>query len=180
MPPKLQLIGQRFGKLVVLCFDRIKNRESFWQCQCDCGNTAVVRGHKLRTGYTKSCGCYYKETHRGILHPSFKHGAAGRGKETAEHRTWRAMLARCTNPKNQRYVNYGGRGVIVCERWQGKHGFQNFLADMGVRPSKNHSLGRFGDVGNYEPSNCTWQTRKEQGAERRTKTFTKFWQTTLK
>ena len=76
------------------------------------------------------------------------------------------MLTRCTNPAASNYKNYGCKGVQVCARWLGESGFQNFLADLGERPPGT-TLGRFGDVGNYEPSNVKWMTSAEQVANRR-------------
>lgn len=75
------------------------------------------------------------------------------------------MIQRCTNQKSQAWKRYGARGISVCERWRK---FENFLADMGLRP-KGTSLGRYLDVGNYEPRNCQWMTRGEQSAEQRGK-----------
>jgi hypothetical protein len=75
---------------------------------------------------------------------------------------------RCRNPKNPAYKHYGGRGIVVCERWQGKEGFSNFLADMGKRPSNLYSLDRFpNNDGNYEPGNCRWAVKLEQMMNRR-------------
>jgi len=72
------------------------------------------------------------------------------------------MLLRCFNPKTLAYKNYGGRGITVCERWQGEHGFENFLADMGERPA-GKTLDRFpNNDGNYEANNCRWATSAEQ------------------
>ena len=84
--------------------------------------------------------------------------------------TWQGMIARCTNPYNMRFSSYGGANppVAICDRWLGRDGFENFLLDMGERP-EGTSLGRFGDVGNYEKSNCEWQTPKQQGAEQKIK-----------
>jgi hypothetical protein len=76
------------------------------------------------------------------------------------------MRERCSNPNNDRWKNYGGRGIEVCERWL--HSFENFLADVGARP-EGTSLGRFGDEGNYEPGNVKWMTPAEQGNARREK-----------
>lgn len=80
------------------------------------------------------------------------------------YQTWVGVLQRCTDPAQPNYENYGGRGVTVCERW--KH-FKNFVEDMGIRPSKNHSIDRIDVNGNYEPSNCKWSTRKEQNRNKR-------------
>lgn len=75
---------------------------------------------------------------------------------------WLGMHARCTNPNYYRFDRYGGRGIVVCERW---NDFDAFYRDMGKRP-KGHSLDRVNNDGNYEPSNCRWATPKEQASNR--------------
>lgn len=91
------------------------------------------------------------------------HGGARRGAVTREYGSWHAMLQRCENPKHHAFKNYGGRGIVVCERW---HLLENFLADMGPRPP-GKSLDRINNNGNYEPGNCRWATPKEQIANQR-------------
>ncbi len=76
------------------------------------------------------------------------------------------MIARCNKPSKQSYHRYGGRGIKVCDRWLGRDGLANFIADMGPRPSPKHSVDRIKNDGNYEPGNCRWATQKEQQRNR--------------
>lgn len=78
--------------------------------------------------------------------------------------TWENMIQRCTNPTNNNYPNYGGRGIKVCRRWRR---FKNFLADVGEKPLPELTLDRINNDGNYEPSNIRWATRKEQQLNRK-------------
>lgn len=92
------------------------------------------------------------------------HGHTRSRAKSPEFRSWCAMRARCTNPKNDRYARYGGRGVRVCQRWLDS--FEAFLADVGPRPSPRHTLDRKNGDGDYEPGNCRWATSEEQAANR--------------
>lgn len=83
-------------------------------------------------------------------------------KANREYRVWFNMVARCTKPTWCAYEHYGGRGITVCKRWLGKHGYHNFLADMGKRPSDRHTLERKNNMWGYSPSNCMWATRHQQ------------------
>ena len=153
--------GERFGRLVVLWM--IPNERRFgsvvWQCRCDCGRSASVASTNLVRGTTKSCGCIVAEVNKQ------RSGTHGK-KKTPEYSTWARMKDRCNNPKNDKFKHYGGRGIKVCERWM--ESFADFLADMGPRPSKDHSIDRRDVNGNYCPENCEWATREQQMRSRRT------------
>jgi hypothetical protein len=159
--------GQRFGRLLVVSFvDTIKQskgRAARWQCACDCGGQTIVVGSLLRNGNTRSCGCLALET---VVARSRRHGMARRGPRSAEYVAWNNMKQRCGNPNSSHYHRYGGRGIIVCDRWlageDGKNGFECFLSDMGEKPSAAHSIDRIDRNGNYEPANCRWADQKTQ------------------
>ena len=86
-------------------------------------------------------------------------------RHTAEYNSWRAMLQRCYDTTHEAYASYGGRGIVVCDRWL--ESFENFIADMGRRPTRLHTVDRKDNDGNYEPGNCHWVTRTVQARNRR-------------
>lgn len=98
-------------------------------------------------------------SYKGEQTSSYKHGWAN----TPTYWSWHAMISRCEDPRNASYESYGARGVTVCESW---HDFVNFLAAMGPRPDRDHSIDRVDGNGNYEPGNCRWATKAEQDANR--------------
>lgn len=101
------------------------------------------------------------------LKVTLKHGMC----RTAEYRAWSGMRDRCNRKGNAAWRYYGGRGITVCERWQS---FENFLQDMGLRPSRQHSIDRINTDGNYEPGNCRWATKKEQSNNSRANNIISF------
>lgn len=151
------LEGQTFGKLLVLGVHNTVDGGTRWLCQCACGKQKVIWASSLKRGTANSCGCSRRG--RAAWNRSHMESANG-GRLSPEYSTWAAMIQRCTNKRSKSYKNWGGRGITICERWLR---FENFLADMGRKPSPRHSIDRFPNKsGNYEPGNCRWATAKEQ------------------
>lgn len=158
--------GSRFGRLVVIRMapDRTVGGEVQWLCECDCGDTLIVRGHQIRSERTRSCGCLAREAAATNCRNRARHGEGSNGKETPEYRCWANMLSRCNNTNHRLFKNYGARGIKVCKRW---HTYENFLEDMGRRPSSKHSIDRERVNGDYKKSNCRWSISTEQNRNKR-------------
>ena len=171
------LVGQRFGYLEVLRRDgntlkkykrgRKKRSNIMWLCRCDCGEQVRVRGDQLQAGRQKSCARnghyfleYLKDRPPGLLRQFPR-----------EYQSYKNMHSRCYDPKHKNFKNYGGRGILVCERW---HTFEFFVEDMGPKPTPQHTIERNDVNGNYEKSNCRWATRKEQYRNQRRSVYIEF------
>lgn len=144
--------GDRYGRVVVLGCSCHRRRTL---AVCDCGTFFEPFKSNLVQGFTKSCGCLRQE----VSSARVTHGLS----ETPIHETWMAMRRRCNDKNNPHYPQYGGRGIAVCARWEK---FENFLSDMGPRPS-GMSIDRVDVNGGYEPSNCRWADASTQVRNRR-------------
>lgn len=150
---KVNLMGMRIGRLLVIKYLGKINNQIKWLCQCDCGNTCTPGGQGLRNGTSTSCGCYHRER-------SIKHGHVIGG-HTREYQIWANIKDRCFNEKHKHFDKYGGRGITMYEGWV--HSFDAFTKYIGPRPSPKHSVDRYpNNDGNYEPGNVRWATNEEQ------------------
>lgn len=151
------LIGKQFNRLTVVAFDGFRQKPSGkrrvqWLCRCECGNTTSVAAPNLKSGNSKSCGCHNLEVARSR--------ATHRSGKSSEYKSWNGLKDRCLNPKSRVFHRYGGRGITVCERWQ--NSFENFIADMGPKPTAKHSIDRIDNEKGYFPENCKWSNQTEQ------------------
>jgi hypothetical protein len=153
------VVGQTFGGYTVLSESEKKTDKRVYKgflCRCKCGQENFVTTGNLLRGLAKQCrSC--SATARATLHNCSR---------TPAYNNWRHMLTRCCNPRSRAFAAYGAKGITVCERW--RTGFENFLEDMGPRPSPKHQLDRYpNQTGNYEPGNVRWATARQQARNRR-------------
>lgn len=161
---KIDLTGQRFGRLLVL--KRVatsKDGQKVYLCRCDCGKEKEIKSGNLRSGHTLSCGCYNTDRIKEMNAKKKKHGGCG----TRLYRIWYDMRQRCSYDAAINWHLYGGRGIQVCEEWD--NDFDSFRAwALSNGYNEGLQLDRIDNDGNYEPDNCKWSTRSEQGNNRRT------------
>lgn len=157
------LTNQKFGKLLVVEKACTKNGKVYWKCLCNCGKTTYATTSNLRCNKIKSCGCVKNEI---LVKRSTKHNQ----RNTKLYEVWKSIKQRCLNPNNKAFVNYGKRGILICEDWKNDFiNFYNWSIKNGY--SEGLSIDRINVDGNYEPSNCRWTTRIVQANNTRTNRY---------
>lgn len=162
-------IGDRFGYLIVLSkYSKDKYSHIRYLCKCECGNETIVLKSQLTSGKTKSCGCYQRKR---AAEAQFKHGMC----HTKIYYVWKEMLQRCNNQNNLSFINYGDRGIEVCDKWKNNDGFINFYnwaMNNGYRDGLE--IDRINNDGNYNPDNCRWASRFIQANNKRNNIVIKY------
>ena len=156
---KKDISGNIYGRLTVIGLHST-GKNSKWECQCECGNKAIVSTPNLSSGNTKSCGCLNKEL---ASNRNSTHGHSKGYKPTRVYNIWMLMVKRCTKSSDKRFSSYGGRGITVCPEWLS---FENFLKDMG-EPPPNMMLERRDNDRGYSKDNCTWADKITQARNKR-------------
>lgn len=154
MRHKLELAGQRFGRLMVIEYaGSDKNKSAVWLCKCDCGNQTKVKAHSLKSGNTKSCGCIRIELNK---RRAYKHGGAG----TRLYQIWIDMKRRCYSPNCPDYPYYGLRQIEICAEWKDNFAaFRDWALNSGYR--EDLVIDRKNRNGNYQPGNVRWISKSE-------------------
>lgn len=170
---KKDLTGKKIGRLTVLRLsDNKKNGSTKWVCQCDCGNIVEVFSSNLTREHTKSCGCLAREKSSKRMkekNPGYKHGK----NNSRLHIIWDAMKKRCYLKSHIHYLNYGGRGIEVCEEWKNDFmSFYNWAMDNGYKDDL--TIDRIDSDKNYCPENCRWITYKQQANNKRNNHFVEY------
>ena len=163
MSQRIDLSGQRFGRLTVIRYDHTgKYGKAWWLCECDCGNKDVITlGESLKQGKTISCGCYRSD----LLS---KH----RQSFSRIYRIYTGIVYRC-KPNHRKY--YGMRGIRLCEEWSGENGYTNFYKwSMEHGYSDDLSIDRIDVNGDYSPNNCRWASVEQQSYNKRNTVYVKY------
>jgi len=160
----IDITGKKYNKLTAVRFSNTGNDgHHLWLFKCDCGKERIIRKGHVVHGNTKSCGCIRSNNINGKKHGMYK---------TRFYRVWRNMKTRCFNKKHEAYKNYGGRGIIVCDRWLKFENFRddmykNYLKHINKYGEKQTTIDRINNDKNYYLENCEWSTYKKQANNRR-------------
>jgi len=179
MPKKdpLDIINNSYGKFLILDFSHTIKSRNYYLIECDCGSISIMEVSSILNGSQTMCFTHssnYKVKREFTTAAEYLQlrelEIGGNYTEKVElnsiynsshplYATWKGLKYRCYNIESKNYHNYGGRGIIVCDRWL--KSFQHFCEDMGERPYK-HSIDRIDNDGDYEKYNCRWSNQKEQ------------------
>ena len=154
------LIGMKFGRLTVLGLSDKSSRRTYWDCICDCGKFKTVRSDSLQNGSIKSCGCLKKEQNKINLNRT-THNLS----KTRIYKIWQGIKKRTLDTNSINYINYGRRGIELCNELKDFENFYNWSIKNGY--SENLTIDRIDINGNYEPSNCRWTDLETQCRNRR-------------
>ncbi len=159
MRKRLDIAGFKFGRTTAIKVSQITNKQGklLWDLACECGSKHTGSASDLKRGNILSCGCWRRKAtiKRNTTH--------GKTKDRA-YNTWGHIKARCLNPKNKAYYNYGGRGITICKEWE--NNFETFYRDMGD-PREGMSIERIDNSKGYYKKNCKWATRRDQSRNKR-------------
>ncbi len=155
----INLVGKKFGRLLVIGKAEPLNGHTRWHCKCDCGNECIVQGSSLKSGNTQSCGCYKVENAKKLY-------STVRQNDKHLYAVWNGMKQRCLNKNNKSYSNYGGRGIKVDEKWINSYEvFYNWATSAGYK--KGMEIDRIDNNGNYCESNCRFVSKEVQANNKR-------------
>lgn len=158
----IDITGNRYWMLTVLEMVQPYKYPAKWLVKCDCGNVVEALGACMKRGTTQSCGCLQKKRSKKA---NTTHGCSTGGVITRLYNIWRGVKARCTNPNEPAYPEYGGRGVTLCDQWMKFEPFQEWALDNGYQETL--SIDRNDNDLGYSPSNCSWENRVMQNRNRR-------------
>jgi hypothetical protein len=152
-----------FGQLTVKELLPVINGHAMAKCICSCGKEYVCRSSGLTSGHNKSCGCRHEEVLKKGA--GFKHGQTN----TKLYHVWAGMLQRCENVNNDRYKDYGGRGINVCPEWHDFEVFYKWARANGCHDGLQ--IDRKDNDGPYAPWNCRWVTQIQNSRNKRTNKY---------